>query len=194
MEDFARYLYLPRLQSSAVLVEAIRSGIGLLTWEQDAFAYADGYDEAGGRYRGLRAVQQVAISDADSGVLVKPTAARVQLDTEAKTAAALATEGGTTTATPRPGGAVSTPVSPATAPKPRRFHGTVVLDPTRTGRDAGRIADEVIAHLSGLVGAEVTVTLDIHAEIPGGVPETVVRTVTENARTLKFSNQGFETE
>jgi len=42
VEDFARYLYLPRLQSSAVLVDAIRSGISLLTWEQDAFAYADG--------------------------------------------------------------------------------------------------------------------------------------------------------
>jgi len=151
----------------------------LLTWEQDAFAYADGYDEAGGRYRGLRSAQQIAISDADSGVLVKPTVARVQLDTEAKATAALATGGGTTTTTQRPGGVAPTPAAPATAPKPRRFHGTVVLDPTRTGRDAGRIADEVIAHLSGLVGAEVTVTLDIHAEIPGGVPETVVRTVTE---------------
>jgi len=194
VEDFARYLYLPRLQGSAVLVDAIRGGISLLTWEQDAFAYADGYDESGGRYRGLRAAQQIAISDADSGVLVKPTVARVQLDAEAKAATAPATGGGTTTGTQRPGGVAPTPASSATAPKPRRFHGTVVLDPTRTGRDAGRIADEVIAHLSGLVGAEVTVTLDIHAEIPGGVPETVVRTVTENARTLKFSNQGFETE
>ncbi len=68
------------------------------------------------------------------------------------------------------------------------------LDPTRSGRDAGRIADEVITHLSGLVGAQVTVTLEIQAEVPGGVPENVVRTVTENARTLKFDSQGFETE
>ena len=37
------------------------------------------------------------------------------------------------------------------AHKPRRFHGTVTLDPARVGRDAGRIADEVIAHLVGLV-------------------------------------------
>jgi hypothetical protein len=29
------------------------------------------------------------------------------------------------------------------------------------GRDASRIADEVIAHLSGLVGAKVTVTLEV---------------------------------
>ena len=40
VEDFGRYLYLPRLQAPAVLVDAVRSGLALLTWEQDAFAYA----------------------------------------------------------------------------------------------------------------------------------------------------------
>jgi hypothetical protein len=79
-------------------------------------------------------------------------------------------------------------------PQPRRFHGAVLLDPTRVGRDASRIADEVIAHLSGLVGATVTVTLEVDAEIPSGAPDHVVRTVTENSRTLKFTNHGFEKE
>jgi hypothetical protein len=37
VDDFSRYLYLPRLQTSDVLVNAIRSGLALLTWEQDAF-------------------------------------------------------------------------------------------------------------------------------------------------------------
>ncbi|NLO28672.1 MAG: hypothetical protein GX113_10945, partial [Actinobacteria bacterium] len=60
--------------------------------------------------------------------------------------------------------------------------------------DASRIADEVIAHLAGLVGAEVTVTLEVEAEVPAGVPENVVRIVTENSRTLKFTSQGFEEE
>ena len=68
------------------------------------------------------------------------------------------------------------------------------LDPTRVGRDASRIADEVIAHLTGLVGADVTVTLEIEAGLQNGAPETVVRTVTENSRTLKFESQGFERE
>ena len=77
---------------------------------------------------------------------------------------------------------------------PKRFYGNVSLDPTRVGRDAGRIAEEVIAHLSGIVGAEVEVTLEIVAKIPNGTPEHVVRTVTENSRTLKFKNQGFEAE
>jgi len=57
-----------------------------------------------------------------------------------------------------------------------------------------RIADEVIVHLAGLVGAKVRVTLEIEAEVPSGAPDHVVRTVTENARTLKFTSQGFEKE
>jgi hypothetical protein len=72
--------------------------------------------------------------------------------------------------------------------------GQMVDEPTRVGRDASRIADEVIAHLSGLVGAKVTVTLEVQAEIPSGAPDQVVRTVTENGRTLKFTSQGFEEE
>jgi hypothetical protein len=62
------------------------------------------------------------------------------------------------------------------------------------GRDASRIADEVVAHLSGLVGAEVSVTLEIEARMPDGAPEHVVRIVNENSRTLKFTSHGFERE
>ena len=68
------------------------------------------------------------------------------------------------------------------------------MDPARVGRDAGRIAEEVIAHLAGLVGAEVTVTLEIEAVLRNGASDQVVRTVTENSRVLKFTTQGFETE
>jgi hypothetical protein len=57
-----------------------------------------------------------------------------------------------------------------------------------------RGADEVISHLAGLMWSSVKVTLEIEASIPDGVPETVVRTVMENGRTLKFDSQGFEKE
>ena len=80
------------------------------------------------------------------------------------------------------------------AAKPKRFHGTAVLDATRVGRDAGRITEEVIAHVAGLIGTTVTVTIEVEARIPGGASEHVVRTVTENCRTLKFTSQGFERE
>ncbi len=87
------------------------------------------------------------------------------------------------------------PPSPPPAHQlPKRFHGSVALDSERVGRDAGRIAEEVISHLTGQAGAKVVVTLEIQAELPAGAPDALVRTVTENCRTLKFSNQGFEKE
>jgi hypothetical protein len=56
------------------------------------------------------------------------------------------------------------------------------------GRDAGNAAEEVVRHLSRLDGAKVRVTIEIEAEVPGGIPEDVVRTVMENCRTLKFTS------
>src|ERR1017187_4843438 len=197
-DDFGRYLYLPRLQATTVLLNAIRAGLALLTWEQDAFAYAESYDESAARYRGLQSGMQLTVTADDTGLLVRPEIARQQIDQE--TAAASTGAGGTGSpgrtppiGKPQPGG--GTVIAPVPKPKPRRYHGTVNLDPARVGRDAGRIADEVITHLVGLVGSKVQVTLEIEAEIPEGASDNVVRTVTENSRTLKFpSNSGFETD
>jgi hypothetical protein len=190
-EDFGRYVYLPRLRSTSVLLDAIREGLRLLTWSQDSFAYAESFDEQAGRYRGLRCGQMVNVTEDNlTGLLVQPGPAEAQRQSE--------TQG---TAQPSPTGSEPEPTSPTGgngrgphATKPTRFYGTATLDPTRVGRDAGKIADEVISHLAGLMGADVTVTLEIEAKIPQGAPDNVVRTVTENSRTLKFSAQGFETE
>ncbi len=56
------------------------------------------------------------------------------------------------------------------------------------------IADAVVQHLNGFDGAEVEITLELRARFDRGAPENVVRTVTENSRTLKFTNAGFEEE
>ncbi|NPV80543.1 MAG: ATP-binding protein [Firmicutes bacterium] len=201
VEDFARYNYLPRLRGPEVLLAAIRDGLALLTWEIDSFAYADSYDEAVGRYRGLRYAQQVPTVGSDaSGLIVKPEVALRQIEATMAPSPQPKPPGG-----PNGGPKVPTPPGPQPgpgAPPPgspdpvllKRFHGTVLLDPERVGRDASVVADEVIAHLVGLVGAKVKVTLEIEAEIPSGAPEQVVRTITENSRTLKFDGHGFERE
>jgi predicted AAA+ superfamily ATPase len=198
VEDFARYLYLPRLATPEVLVQAIRDGVSLLTWQTDTFAYAESYDGAAKRYRGLRGGQMLVVGTDDSGMLVKPDVARRQLEAELQPpkpttgAGAAAVPTGSTEAPAAVGGDSTSSTTPA--PISRRYHGTVVLDPTRVGRDASRIADEVIAHLAGQVGAEVTVTIEIEAQLPNGAPDQLVRTVTENSRTLKFKSHGFEAE
>ena len=38
------------------------------------------------------------------------------------------------------------------------------------------------------------VTMEIQAKVSDGVPDDVVRTVTENCRTLRFTTQEFEEE
>jgi len=200
-EDFASFIYLPRLKDSSVLIGAIRNGLPLFLWMQDSFAFADSFDESAGRYRGLRCGEDAQLADGETqGLLVKPDIACKQMDEEKSRQPVGGTPAGPTTGgegptTTEPGaGPIGPPVTPPAAPKLKRFHGTVTLDPTRVGRDASRIADEVIAHLSGLVGAKVSVTLEIEADIPSGAPDHVVRTVTENSRTLKFTSQEFEKE
>jgi len=192
VEDFARYLYLPRLAGPEVLVQAVRDGVALLTWEQDTFAYADSFDAAVGRYRGLRAGQVVTLGVDSPGLLVKPEVARRQLEAEAPAPSPPPAKDRPGTGSEAPGPAPRP--GPAAPPRPRRFHGSVVLDPARAGRDASRIGDEVIAHLAGQVGAQVTVTLDIEAVLPEGASEQLVRTVTENCRALRFTSHGFERE
>ncbi len=199
IDDFARYNYLPRLAEPSVLLGAINNGVALLTWESDTFAYAESYDEVTQRYRGLRSGMQLNLNDADApGMLVRSEVARRQIDAETVVTAAPQVTGVGAGMPVRPApvggnGAHEVPTAPASV-LPTRYHGSVVLDSTRVGRDASRIADELIAHLSGLLGAEVKVTLEIEATVPGGVPDQVVRVVTENSRTLKFTNGGFERE
>ncbi len=191
-EYLATYCYLPRLRDVEVLTEAIREGLK----SRDYFAYAGSVDESG-RYLGLQFGAAGASVYVDSAsVLVKPEVAADQL-----AAAVPATEDALPVDVPN-GGAVppvrekptqvELPLGEGGPAAPTRFFGKVVLDSARVGRDAGRIAEEVIQHLAGLVDSNVRVTLEIEADIPSGASDAVVRTVTENCRVLKFEAQGFE--
>jgi predicted AAA+ superfamily ATPase len=199
-EHFARYIYLPRVAGPDVVCRAIADGVALLTWPTDSFAYAESFDETSNRYRGLRGGRSVHVTPDDAGLVVKPDVAQTQLNAEVPTPA---TGGGNTATVVPPAGPATTgaePGSPVNTPPlqpavvPQRYFGTVVLDAMRVGRDAGRIAEEVIAHLVNLPGANVRITLEIEADLPNGANEQVVRIVTENGRTLKFTNHGFEKE
>lgn len=52
----------------------------------------------------------------------------------------------------------------------------------------------MIQHLAGLSRANAQITLEISVEVPDGIPDRIVRDVTENCRTLKFQSHGFEEE
>jgi hypothetical protein len=172
-----------------------------MTWRQDGFAHAAGFDDATDRFVGLRAGETVVLAD-PVGLLVRAEAADAQLEAERPAHTpprSVAPADGPTVSdgSDLSGGAATQQRSLAAADEQllRRFFGTVDLDPTRLARDASEVGEAVVAHLNGLVGASVQVTLEIHAEIPAGAPEDVVRTVTENAMTLRFHpSTGFEPE
>ncbi len=190
VQDFGQFLYLPRLAGPDVLTRAIQDGVGLLTWKLDSFAYAESYDEEVNRYLGMRKQETVTVTPESRALVVKPDVAGEQIEREKPREQKEPTPGDPEEVSGGEGTSPEPPEPPK--PKARRYHGAVTLDAQRVGRDASQIADEVIAHLSGIVGSEISVTLEIHAEIPDGAPENVVRTVTENSQTLKFESHGFE--
>jgi predicted AAA+ superfamily ATPase len=198
-EYMARYLYLPRLRDEQVLLAAIQEGVSSLTWQRETFAYAEGWDEQRQRYLGLRAGQSMRVVSDDRSLLVKPDVATAQFDAE-RQPDPFPTKGPepghgpgsvSTTQLTGAGRSASTTITPQT-PQLRRFHGSVTLDARRLGRDASRIAEEVVQHLSSIVGADVQITLDIHAELPENASDKLVRDVTENCSTLNFNDFGFE--
>jgi len=189
-EYLCTYIYLSRLRDAEVLLDAIRDGVR----SRDFFGYAAAVGEDG-RYQGLvfGTPGGTILLDSQS-VLVKPEVALKQQENEVK-----ATEYTVPQPTTESGMASKEAVQPYLPEVNkerifRRFHGSVALDPMRLGRDAGKVAEEVVQHMAGILGAKVEVIIEIQAEMPSGTPDHVVRTVTENCSTLKFKTYGFEEE
>ncbi|MEJ5190150.1 MAG: DUF499 domain-containing protein, partial [Breznakiellaceae bacterium] len=175
VDDFAQYVYLPRLLSPDVLINCIKDGVTHSMWEQETFAWADSWDEEAQRFVGLKGGMPIQnIDEESSGLLVKPAVARLQMERELEGGKPGFSENSETGSLPegvsesgvpnRTGGPADRPLSslPALC---KRFYGTVDLDPERVGRDASKIAEEVISHLLVQKGATVRVTLEIHATL-----------------------------
>ncbi|MCC6973771.1 MAG: DUF499 domain-containing protein [Anaerolineae bacterium] len=185
-EYLTRYCYLSRLYNQDVLISAIREGVG----RSDApFGYATSVG-ADGVYHGLVFQQPAGTIHVDElSVLVKPEAAELQKKPE--------------------------PIKETEEERKRReeaerkrreekekekllkkaknrYHGTVSLDPQRSIKDFQQVVNEVIQHLTELKGANVEITIEISAERADGFDENIIRTVSENSKTLKFKSFGFE--
>ncbi len=200
VEDYARYLYLQRLREPEVILTSIRDGLNLTTWGLDSFAYAESWDETNQRYVGLQANRMISVTSESTGLLVSAKVAEKQMELERpepKPGVNPTLPGGTGTdpkTLPGVPGSIAMPGKPAEPAKPTRFFGSVKIDAARMNRDAATISNEVVQHLVSQLGAEVEITVEVQAKIPQGVPDNVVRTVTENCRTLKFKDHGFEKE
>jgi predicted AAA+ superfamily ATPase len=182
-EYLAQYCYLPRLFDHEVLVKAVRDGVGRL----DApFAYATGKSDEG-HHTGLvfRTLGYIYFDEAS--LLVHPD--HISEPPEVKIAPPKVGEG-----EGREGPGDDEEIKVPEPPKKvlARYYGRVEIDPKRVNKDVGLIVEEVIERLTGQLGCEVEITLEIDARQPEGFDESTVRTISENSRTLKFENYGFE--
>jgi predicted AAA+ superfamily ATPase len=196
---YTQHLYLPRLRDAEVLLGAVRDGLSLLTWDPETFAYASRYDDATGRYVGLVAGQQAEVVLDTEAVLVEPAVAARQLAAERAERGGDGGrngggEGGHRTGgsgAGRDGGGDRPGPEPPVPKLPKRFYGRASLHPLRWVRDVNEIAEAVVGQLER-AGAEVSITIEVEAKAAKGFSEEVRRTVSENARTLKFEAQDFE--
>ncbi len=198
-EYLCTYCYLPRLASYSVLEDAIAKGVH----STEFFGIAAGY--TGERYLDLK-LNETVFSINQSDLLVKPSVAMKQIMEERKpdtpdSSSMPNSSGGSSEiggfggglGRPQSGGtSAQTDGSDAAAPKNTRFFMSAKLDNTRVNKNVNDYLTEVIQHLMAVDGADVELTLEVSVNAPGGIPSTTVRTVSENCRTLKIQNFGFE--
>ena len=183
------YCYLPRLANMSVLEATIKAGVE----SEESFAIASSIN--GDRYTDLRYNTSV-IDVYPSDYLVKVQTALKQLykdKTPEKT-----TEVSTQSSTQTSNYVRSSdePPTPYELVKPKaantRFFMSVTLDNTRVIRDLQRYLDEVISHLDNTDNCQVELSLEVSANAPDGFSQGVIRTVSENCRTLHVDDFGFE--
>jgi hypothetical protein len=211
---FAQYPYLTRLTDRRVLETGVaRTLEEPLGWEPATFALAAGFDESTSRYVDLRLPGDSApLPVTGTTLLVRPDVALTQRAKEDAERASM-TPTASVPALGQPG-TVSAPVAPVSsaaapgaasgssaatstgataAPAAKtRFFGVHRLDPQRYGKDFAVVVDEVLQRLSA-AGAQLEVRLEISATKADGFSDDVVRTISENAGTLRFEQSGFET-
>jgi len=183
-EYLNRYIYLPRVKDKNVLVKAVRASIGAMV--PGPFAYAERWDEKNERYIGL-AVQNAAnapiVIDSDS-VILKPEVAEHHLQVLASAVQPVVPA----VVPPVPEGTGLRPGPAVVQPEknPTRFIGTVMISADRPAHEMRQIVEAIVEQLTTLPGSEVTLRLEIDAEVPSGLDRSKVRTLLENANTLGF--------
>ena len=151
-----------------------------LLWRTETFAYAAAREEAG-EYRGIVAGRLAETPITSTSLIVD----------------------GSVLPDPLPGVEAPKPPPPGPEPSPepvrrvRRFHGEVSLaDPRRPIPELTKIVDEVIDRLAQQTDVRLQVTVQLEAEhaAADGFSDDTVRTISENAKTLRFKDFGWESD
>jgi hypothetical protein len=164
---------MPRLRDISVLEGAVRDGSSSLLWRSETFAYAAAR-EGSGEYRGLVAGRLADTPITSSSVIV---------------------DGSVVPDLPPGDDLPPPPPPPPPRGRTRSFNGEAVLaDPRRPIPELTKIVDEVIDRLAQQTDVRLRVTLQIEAEhaAADGFTDETIRTISENAKTLRFRDFRWE--
>lgn len=187
-EYLNRYTYMPRIKNREVLAKTVQAAVGGML--PGPFAYAERWDEAKKTYAGLaidHAGGAQIVIDSES-VIIQPDVAEANRPQPA----VVPEDGGSAPGATPPvhgGGPTGTPPivpGPVVEKNPTRFSGTVMISPDRPARVMHQIVEAIVEQLTTMAGSEVTLRLEIDAEVPSGLDRAKVRTLIENATTLGF--------
>ncbi|MFM8276465.1 MAG: hypothetical protein ACKN89_05640, partial [Cyanobium sp.] len=213
-----KYLYLPRITSDQVILNALINPQASLSGEV-TFHLADGFtpassDGSAGRYTGLRHQASSSTQPASLNTLiVKDEVALAQIEADRIRAVDPSSLGRGTGTDPGTGGGPSRPfavegagstgpggvapppppppLAPPTPQLPTRYVASVKLDPTRASLQMSAFMEEVMSHLQALPGAQIEMTLEVQVNAAGGIDEQTARIVLENSAQLKVDKPGL---
>lgn len=184
--NLCTYCYLPRLADLSVLKSTICEGV-----KDSRYALASGMSDYG-RFLDLQMGKDV-FEISESFWLVKVEVAANQMVLEEPTGSyglePTPEPGSGPTSGPEPG-----PTPPTKTSSCRHFYMTAKLDNTRINRDVQTLVEEIISHIQNSSGTSVTISLEVDASSDEGFTRETMQTVTENARTLKVKDYGFDEE
>ena len=187
-EYLNRYIYMPRVKNREVLAKTVQAAVGGKL--PGPFAYGERWDEAKKTYAGLAIDHaggaQIVIDSVS--VIIQPEVAEANRPKPAVVPEGGGVTPGTTPPVPGAGPSGTQPVAPVPGSEknPTRFSGTVMISPDRPARVMHQIVEAIVEQLTTMAGSEVTLRLEIDAEVPSGLDRAKVRTLIENATTLGF--------
>ena len=186
-EYLNRYIYLPRVKDRNVLIKAVRASVGAMV--PGPFAYAERWDEKSGRYIGLvlqNGANAAVVIDSDSLIVKPEVAERQSKETTAVAAILVDPEQTAIKQAAEQTGLRQTGTAVQPEREPTRFIGTVMISADRPAHEMRQIVEAIVEQLTILPGSEVSLKLEIDADVPNGLDRSKVRTLLENANTLGF--------
>jgi hypothetical protein len=187
LESNMSHVYLPRLRDDVTLTNAIEKLVAKI---DSPVAFAASFNEATGVYHDV-SKWSLGLTDVAKGLLVwRKVLPQQDEATQGESA------GDSVDKTGKPADKSKSGSGPGNQPRPKRFFGSILLDPDKAGLQVAKIAEEILFELGRPKGAQLRLTLEIEGSATDGYPEDIVDVVRSNIRDLKLDINavGFEEE